>query len=86
MEEIYIKAPTTMPMSLIVMVFERRHDEAIHALQRPASEKRHSGLERSDFVLWLIAEVMPLASNNSGNGGACALVVAAPQFSATRWV
>ena len=27
-------------MSQIVQVFGRRHDEAIHALRRPASEKR----------------------------------------------
>jgi hypothetical protein len=27
-------------MSGVVLVFGRRHDEAIHALRRPASEKR----------------------------------------------
>ena len=33
-------------MSLIVQVFGRRHDEAIHALRRPASEKRQGTKSR----------------------------------------
>src|SRR5882672_3282882 len=45
-------------MSAVVQVFGRRHDEAIHALRRPASEKRQGTKSREVWhpavqrVLW----------------------------------
>ncbi len=51
----FVHAPS---MSVLVQVFGRRHDEAIHALRRPASEKRQGTKSREVWhpavqrVLW----------------------------------
>jgi hypothetical protein len=44
-------------MSAIVQVFGRRHEEAIHSLQRPASEKRQ-GTKSREVGHWLAASAM----------------------------
>jgi hypothetical protein len=46
-------------MSAFVQVFGRRHEEAIHALQRPASEKRQSTKSR-EVGHWLAASAMEI--------------------------
>src|SRR5580700_5836281 len=45
----------TDAMSVIVQVFGRRHEEAIHALRRPASEKRQCTKSR-EVGHWLGSE------------------------------
>ena len=40
LEPIASSSPDANATSVIVQVFGRRHEEAIHALRRPASEKR----------------------------------------------
>jgi hypothetical protein len=42
-------------MSLVVQVFGCRHDDAIHALRRPASEKRQ-GTKSREVGHWLGSE------------------------------
>ena len=49
--------PTSLEMSGFVQVFGRRHDEAIHALRRPASEKRQCTKSR-EVGHWLAASAM----------------------------
>ena len=44
-------------MSVLVQVFGRRHEEAIHALRRPASEKRQCTKSR-EVGHWLAASAM----------------------------
>jgi hypothetical protein len=39
-------------MSVCVQVFGRRHDEAIDALMRPATEKRQGTKSRSEVHRW----------------------------------
>jgi hypothetical protein len=39
-------------MSLVVQVFGRRHDEAIDALMRPATEKRQGTKSRWEVHRW----------------------------------
>ena len=44
-------------LSVFVQVFGRRHEEAIHALRRPASEKRQCTKSR-EVGHWLAASAM----------------------------
>src|SRR5260221_11703570 len=48
-------SPTGRSMSDVVQVFGRRHEEAIHALRRPASEKRQCTKSR-EVGHWLGSE------------------------------